>query len=140
VNFDAGLARLWALKELGLGLALDDYGTGYSSLNRLGKLPIDIVKIDKTFVDQLTLKPEGAAVIKSVIDVTAALGLVSLAEGVEQKDQLAALDNLGCDNIQGYLFAEPMPSVAAASTLQQLRTAQGTNGPPRRPQGVTASQ
>jgi diguanylate cyclase (GGDEF)-like protein len=140
VNFDAGLARLWALKELGLGLALDDYGTGYSSLNRLGKLPIDIVKIDKTFVDQLTLKPEGAAVIKSVIDVTAALGLVSLAEGVEQKDQLAALDNLGCDNIQGYLFAEPMPSVAAASTLQQLRTSQGPNGPPRRPQGVTASQ
>jgi EAL domain-containing protein (putative c-di-GMP-specific phosphodiesterase class I) len=140
VNFDAGLARLWALKDLGLRLALDDYGTGYSSLNRLGKLPIDIVKIDKTFVDQLTLKPEGAAVIKSVIDVTAALGLTSLAEGVEQKDQLAALDELGCDNIQGYLFAEPMPSVAAANTLQQLRTTQNSNIPPRRPEGVTASR
>ncbi len=132
VNFDAGLERLLSLKDLGLRLALDDYGTGYSSLNRLGKLPIDIVKIDKTFVDQLTLEPEGAAVIKSVIDVTTALGLSSLAEGVEQPDQLAALDELGCDNIQGYLFARPMPSVATAFTLQQLRTTQGSSIPPRR--------
>lgn len=117
-------ARLHSLKDLGLRIALDDYGTGYSSLNRLGTLPIDIVKIDKSFIDELTGKSEGTAVIKSVIDVTAALGLTSVAEGVEQQDQCTMLDNLGCNTIQGYLFAKPMPSAATALALTQLRTNQ----------------
>ena len=125
---DVGLARLHALKELGLRIALDDYGTGYSSLNRLSTLPIDIVKIDKSFVDELTVGPEGFALVKSVIDVTAALGLTSLAEGVERQDQLVALDNLGCNDIQGYLFAKPMPSAATAVALRQLRTTKAADG------------
>jgi diguanylate cyclase (GGDEF)-like protein len=124
LDLDAGLARLHSLKDLGLRIALDDYGTGYSSLNRLGTLPIDIVKIDKSFIDELTGKSEGTAVIKSVIDVTAALGLTSVAEGVEQQDQCTMLDNLGCNTIQGYLFAKPMPSAATALALRRLRTNQ----------------
>ncbi len=124
LDIDAGLARLHALKDLGLRIALDDYGTGYSSLNRLGTLPIDIVKIDKSFVDELTDNPEGTAVIKSVIDVTSALGLTSVAEGVEEQDQCSALDRLGCNDIQGYLFAKPMPSAATALALRQLRSTQ----------------
>jgi len=79
-------------------------------------------------------------VIKSVIDVTTALGLRSLAEGVEQPDQLSTLDELGCDSIQGYLFAKPMPSVATASTLQQLRTTQGSSIPPRRSHEAAVSR
>ncbi len=121
LDFDAGLAHLHALKDLGLRLALDDYGTGYSSLNRLCNLPVDIVKIDKSFIDRLTLNGEGAAVVRSVIDVSNALGLTSIAEGVEQTGQHAALDALGCDCIQGFLFAEPMPAEAAALALMPLR-------------------
>ena len=126
VNFDAGLARLRSLKDLGVRLALDDYGTGYSSLNRLGTLPVDIVKIDKSFIDEVTLK-SGAALIKSVVDVTAALGLKSVAEGVEHPDQLVALNGLGCETIQGYLFAKPMPASTTISTLQRLRSRHGSD-------------
>ena len=121
LDFDTGLARLQALKDLGLRLALDDYGTGYSFLNRLGTLPVDIVKIDKSFIDRLTLTSEGAALVRSVIDVTNALGLISIAEGVELQAQREALDELGCDCIQGYLFGEPMPHALSARTLLPLR-------------------
>ena len=121
LDFDAGLARLRALKDLGLRLALDDYGTGYSFLNRLRNLPVDIVKIDKSFIDRLTLSGEGSALVRSVIDVTSALGLTSIAEGVEHQSQRAALDALGCDCIQGYLFAKPMPSAAMTGLLSSKR-------------------
>jgi EAL domain-containing protein (putative c-di-GMP-specific phosphodiesterase class I) len=137
LDLDAGLARLHSLKDLGLRVALDDYGTGYSSLNRLGTLPIDIVKIDKSFIDELTGKSGGTAVIKSVIDVTAALGLTSVAEGVEQQDQCTMLDNLGCNTIQGYLFAKPMPSAATALAPRQLRTNQSSGTGRRRADALT---
>ena len=125
---DAGLARLHALKDLGLRLAIDDYGTGYSSLNRLSNLPVDIVKIDKTFIERLTVNSEGAALVRSVIDVASALGLTSIAEGVELADQRATLDALGCDCIQGYLFAEPTPAAEATRTLLLLRSRSTTDG------------
>ena len=121
LDFDAGLARLQELKNLGLRLALDDYGTGYSSLNRLCKLPIDIVKIDKSFIDRLTVDGEGAAVVRSVIDLSNALGFITIAEGVEQTGQHVALDAFGCDCIQGFLFAEPMPAAAMAEELSSAR-------------------
>jgi diguanylate cyclase (GGDEF)-like protein/PAS domain S-box-containing protein len=122
LNFDAGFDRLQALKALGLRLALDDYGTGYSSLNRLRTLPVDIVKIDKSFIDQLTLNTEGTALVQSVIDVTRALGLSTIAEGVERQDQCAQLDEMKCNHIQGYLFAKPTPPADAARLLQRLGT------------------
>jgi EAL domain-containing protein (putative c-di-GMP-specific phosphodiesterase class I) len=120
LGFDAGLARLQELKLIGLRIALDDYGTGYSSLNRLGRLPIDIVKIDKSFIDRLLVSPEGRALVQSVLDVTHALGKISIAEGVEQAEQCDTLADLGCDHIQGYLFARPMPADEAARVLAQL--------------------
>ncbi|MEP7111854.1 MAG: EAL domain-containing protein [Ilumatobacteraceae bacterium] len=129
IDVNAGLARLRSLKDLGLRLAIDDYGTGYSSLNRLRRLPVDIVKIDKAFIDRLTLDNEGTALVRSVIDVTSALGLTSVAEGVEQQDQRAALDALGCDCIQGYLFAKPTPAAEAMSTLLLLRSTSAMEGP-----------
>jgi diguanylate cyclase (GGDEF)-like protein/PAS domain S-box-containing protein len=109
-DLDVAVARLQALKDLGLRLAVDDFGTGYSSLSYLRNLPVDLVKIDKSFVDRITLDPEGAAMVRTVIDLSSTLGLTSIAEGVEHDDQLALLDELGCDNVQGYLFAKPMPS------------------------------
>jgi diguanylate cyclase (GGDEF)-like protein len=121
-DLDAALARLHALKDLGLRLAVDDFGTGYSSLSYLRDFPMDVVKIDKSFVDRIALDPEGAAMVRSVIDVTSALGLTSIAEGVEQEDQLVLLDQLGCDNVQGYLFAEPMPNEQFVDALTKLRS------------------
>lgn len=119
LDFGTARAQLQSLKGLGLRIALDDYGTGYSSLHRLANLPIDIVKIDKSFIDQLTLNREGRALVQSVIDVTAALGMTSVAEGVEHPDQSAALVEMACGYLQGYLFARPMPAAAAGGALQQ---------------------
>ncbi len=123
VHHAAGLDRLAALRTLGVRLALDDYGTGYSSLNRLGTLPVSIVKIDKVFIDEITTN-EGAALVKSVIDVSRTLGLSCVAEGVEQAGQRAVLDELGCDSIQGFLCARPTGAGEATSDLQNLRSHQ----------------
>jgi diguanylate cyclase (GGDEF)-like protein len=120
-DLDTAAARLHALKALGLRLAVDDFGTGYSSLSYLRNLPVDVVKIDKSFIDRITLDSEGVAMVRSVIDLGAALGLTTIAEGVEQTDQLALLDSLGCDNVQGYLFAKPMPTEQFIDALATLR-------------------
>ncbi len=119
-DFDASLARLRALKGLGLRLAVDDFGTGYSSLSYLRDLPVDVIKIDKSFIDRVAVDPEGAAVVRSVIDMAAALGLTSIAEGVEDAEQLACLDAIGCDNVQGFLLARPMPVGESANALTKL--------------------
>jgi diguanylate cyclase (GGDEF)-like protein/PAS domain S-box-containing protein len=116
-DLDSALFNLRALKDLGLRLAIDDFGTGYSSLSYLRDFPMDIVKIDKSFIDRITLDREGAAMVRGVIDLGSALGLTTVAEGVENHDQLALLHELGCDSVQGYLFAEPMPSEEFAGTL-----------------------
>jgi len=111
-------SRMEALKLLGFRLAVDDFGTGYSSLSQLRNFPMDIVKIDKSFVDQITLDHDGTAMVRGVIDLCVALGLTTIAEGVEHEDQLVLLHQLGCDNVQGYLFAEPMPGAEFAQFLR----------------------
>jgi predicted signal transduction protein with EAL and GGDEF domain len=124
LDFDAVLIRLQALKDLGVRIALDDFGTGYSSLNRLRSLPIDIVKIDKSFIDEVGHEGHDRALVKSVIDFTHVLGLTSVAEGVESPDQYDVLGELGCDTIQGYLFARPQPGVDTGRTLLRLAAGQ----------------
>ena len=121
-DIPTALSRLHALKDLGLRLAVDDFGTGHSSLSYLRRFPVDVVKIDKSFVDRITLDPEGAAMVRGVIDLSRALGLTTIAEGVEDDDQLALLHELGCDNVQGYLFAKPMPGEEFADFLMKRRT------------------
>jgi diguanylate cyclase (GGDEF)-like protein/PAS domain S-box-containing protein len=119
------MPRLEALKGLGLRLAIDDFGTGYSSLSYLGNLPVEVVKIDKSFIDRITgaKDVEGAAMVRGVIELSHALGLTSVAEGVELSDQLDVLTELGCDNVQGYLFARPVPASEMVLTLERLRAA-----------------
>jgi EAL domain-containing protein (putative c-di-GMP-specific phosphodiesterase class I) len=119
------MPRLEALKALGLRLAIDDFGTGYSSLSYLGNLPVEVVKIDKSFIDRITgaKDVEGAAMVRGVIELSHALGLTSVAEGVELSDQLDVLTELGCDNVQGYLFARPVPASEMVLTLERLRAA-----------------
>jgi EAL domain-containing protein (putative c-di-GMP-specific phosphodiesterase class I) len=97
------------LRELGIRLAIDDFGTGYSSLQLLKQLPIDVVKIDRGFVDGLPDDPEDAAIVETVVRLTEVLGLGVTAEGVERREQVDALLALGCDAAQGFLFSRPVP-------------------------------
>ena len=115
------MERLEALKTLGLRMALDDFGTGYSSLSYLSRLPMDIVKIDKSFVDRITGGNEGLKIVKTMVDLGASLDLTTLAEGVEEEDQLEALNSLGCTTYQGYFFAKPMPIDEFVTVLESQR-------------------
>jgi predicted signal transduction protein with EAL and GGDEF domain len=117
----AGAAtRLSAVKALGVRLALDDFGTGYSSLTHLSQLAIDVIKIDKSFVDGVT-DPELPAVAAAVLQIAGTLGLVPVAEGVERLDQADRLTALGCRHAQGYYFARPMDADAVARLLGSQR-------------------
>ena len=107
---DATIERLRALKALGVRLAIDDFGTGYSSLAYLQRFPIDILKIDKAFVDGVALGGTEVALARAIIGLGDALGLTTVAEGVERAEQRDALDTLGCRLAQGYLFARPLPA------------------------------
>ncbi|HUC13853.1 MAG TPA: EAL domain-containing protein [Acidimicrobiales bacterium] len=119
-DLDVTLPRLQALKGLGLRLAVDDFGTGYSSLSYLADLPVSVVKIDKSFIDRITRDADGVAMVRGLIDLSRALGLTCTAEGVERDNQLAVLDELGCESVQGYLFARPTSALDAAKAFTQL--------------------
>ncbi len=103
------IPRLLALRERGFGLSLDDFGTGYSSLSYLKKLPIDELKIDRSFVHDLTQGGRDAALVGSIIALARQFGLGVIAEGVETEAQAGLLINRGCHHQQGFLFARPMP-------------------------------
>jgi diguanylate cyclase (GGDEF)-like protein/PAS domain S-box-containing protein len=105
---DTATSRLRALKDLGVRLAIDDFGTGYSSLSYLRQIPVDILKIDRSFVADLHDSPEAAAIVRSLIDLGKTLDLELIAEGVELEVQLHELERQRCNMAQGYLFARPM--------------------------------
>ena len=105
----AAAREIAAARELGIKVALDDFGTGHSSLTLLRSLPIDRVKIDQTFVRELTRDANDAAIVRSVITLANDLGLEVVAEGVETEEQANALAELGCQYAQGYLWARALP-------------------------------
>jgi EAL domain-containing protein (putative c-di-GMP-specific phosphodiesterase class I) len=127
--------RLRGLKGLGVRLAIDDFGTGYSSLSYLRRLPIDILKIDKIFVDDVAREPAESAVARAIVKLAQTMELVIVAEGVEHPEQAARLRELGCEFAQGYWFAKPLHvdgveavlGVASVSdrwlTVDQIRSA-----------------
>jgi diguanylate cyclase (GGDEF)-like protein/PAS domain S-box-containing protein len=123
------------LKELGVQLAIDDFGTGYSSLNYLKRLPVDVVKLDRSFVQELDINSVDSAIVSAVIDLAAAIGMMAIAEGVETADQLARLTSLGCPMVQGYHLARPMSAESFNALLTQQpagAVATLTAGPPAR--------
>jgi Amt family ammonium transporter len=116
---------LRALHELGVRVVLDDFGTGYSSLAYLSQLPLDVIKVDRSFIAGLH-EPANLAIVRAVVGLAQGLGISVTAEGIEREDQLAALRELGCDRGQGFLFARPQPAAEAGTAL----LAGGTAFPP----------
>ena len=110
----SALRVLRALKDLGVSLAIDDFGTGYSSLSYLQRFPLDVLKVDKSFVSELGVDPGGAGIVSAVLGLAKSLGLEVVAEGVETDAQLTELRRLGCDFAQGYLFSRPVPAAEFA--------------------------
>jgi len=108
--------KLEAFKRLGMDISIDDFGTGYSSLSYINSFPIDYIKIDKSFVDRIETEENSRSIVRTIISLTESLGAKTVAEGVETKEQLNILTDLGCDIIQGYYFYKPMP----ASSILEL--------------------
>ncbi len=128
----ATLAKLEALKALGIQLAIDDFGTGYSSLGYLKRFPVDTLKIDRSFVKGIGTNVEDGAIVRAVITVAKSLNLSVTAEGIETAEQLDHLRALGCDHGQGYFFAKPMPSDRVPSLFRApspLGAATAAHGP-----------
>jgi diguanylate cyclase (GGDEF)-like protein len=116
---DAGIqARLHQLKRLGVLLALDDFGTGYSSLSSLHQWPVDVIKIDRSFVSQIDTSPHHRVLVEATMLVARSLGMLTVAEGVETAAQARVLAELRCDKVQGYLYAPPMRGPEATAWLQ----------------------
>ena len=108
-NIDDTIAKMNRLKRLGVTFAMDDFGTGYSSLTYLKRLPVNVLKIDQSFVRDSTVDANDAEIIRAIIAMARSLGLDMIAEGVEQTDQLEFLQQQGCHHYQGYLFSKPVP-------------------------------
>jgi EAL domain-containing protein (putative c-di-GMP-specific phosphodiesterase class I) len=107
------------LKDMGIRLAMDDFGTGYSSFNYLIRFPLDIIKIDMSFIKNITEQAEHAAVVEAIISMSHSLNLKVVAEGVETQQQLDLLREFGCDEIQGYYYSRPLPSKEFTELLEK---------------------
>jgi EAL domain-containing protein (putative c-di-GMP-specific phosphodiesterase class I) len=111
------LALLHQLREIGVRISMDDFGTGYSSLAYLRNFPFDKIKIDRSFVRDMLVRKDCQAIVRAVVGLARSLGIVTIIEGIETKEQLAYAKADGCDEGQGYLFAKPMPEREIAEFL-----------------------
>jgi diguanylate cyclase (GGDEF)-like protein/PAS domain S-box-containing protein len=118
---EATVGILDELHNLGVHISMDDFGTGYSSLAYLQKFPFDKIKIDRSFVKDLSERPQSIAIIRAVTAMSISLGMKTTAEGVETEEELQTLKEEGCTEVQGYLFSKPVPAVQAAKLLQSLK-------------------
>jgi len=125
---ELSIARLRELKELGVELAVDDFGTGYSSLNYIRRFPVDILKVDKSFIDGVSEGGESSALTAAVIELAGILNLKPVAEGIERVDQLERLLELHCELGQGFYFAKPLESASLEELLAERRTMEAEAG------------
>ena len=138
---DIAVAQIAALKDLGLKIVIDDFGTGYSSLSYLQRFPVDLLKVDRSFVSGVTHGQGDAAIVRGVIDLAHRLGLGAVAEGVESTEQVDMLRELGCERAQGYLLGRPATAPAQTAFLAGRATAGGdiSFGPVDRDAGAGAA-
>ena len=116
-SMEESIGKLWELRKMGLLLALDDFGTGYSSLTYLKHLPINILKMDKSFINVEEMEGTQEEMIASIISLGHTLGMVLVAEGVETEVQKEVLKRRGCDCLQGYIFSRPVDAEEALKFL-----------------------
>jgi EAL domain-containing protein (putative c-di-GMP-specific phosphodiesterase class I) len=121
---EQAIAVLQKLRKLGIKISVDDFGSGYSSLSYLKTLPIDVLKIDRTFVQDITTDLKDVAIVKTIVSLAHNLNLKTIAEGVETDEQSVLLTSLGCDEMQGYFFSKPLTAAALEFllTTQQSET------------------
>lgn len=116
---DDTLSRLRELHDIGIKISIDDFGTGYSSLAKLLQLPIDILKIDKSFIDRMTESLDASKLVTMIIQLARTLRLETVAEGVETEEQFAMIRDMGCDIIQGFFFSRPIPAESLEEYLRE---------------------
>ncbi|HEV2271956.1 MAG TPA: EAL domain-containing protein [Steroidobacteraceae bacterium] len=124
----AAIHKLKLLRAAGINIAIDDFGTGYSSLSRLAHLPIDTLKIDRSFISEMGVDARSKRLVAIIVSIARAFGLVVVAEGVETQDQLDTLWQLGCDQSQGYLHSKPLPAQQFVALLEAGRGLQSPAG------------
>jgi len=122
-------AELQLLHEDGVRIAIDDFGTGFSSLAQLRSFPVDMIKVDRSFVQGVDEETKDAAITANLVTLAHALGVLAIAEGIESDSQLSSLRGLGCDLAQGYLFARPMPADGRAAAWSARRRAARSAAP-----------
>jgi EAL domain-containing protein (putative c-di-GMP-specific phosphodiesterase class I) len=118
-NIDTTVATLKAIKHLGIRLAIDDFGTGYSSLSYLQKFPVDVLKIDQSFVGDLSIDSNDAKLVSTIISLGKSLNLHIIAEGVETRDQLEFLKIHQCEEVQGYYFSKAVEPQAFSQWMAE---------------------
>jgi len=126
---DATLATLRQLRALGVSIAMDDFGTGYSSLSSLRRFPFDKIKIDRSFIEGLGSNGDSDAIVGSIAGLCGKLGMATTAEGVETQEQLALIRQIGCTEVQGFLFSRPVPAGEVLQTCAALNQAAGARPP-----------
>jgi len=122
---EGNLAILEELKSQGIMLSVDDFGTGYSSLAYLRRFPIDVLKIDRSFIMDLPGDADAATIVTTITHMARSLNLKIVAEGVETEEQLAFIRELGCDQYQGYLYSKPVPADSITAFLEDERNISG---------------
>jgi EAL domain-containing protein (putative c-di-GMP-specific phosphodiesterase class I) len=118
---ESALALLHQIKDLGVSIAMDDFGTGYSSLGYLRSFPFDRIKIDQSFIRELSTDKDSLAILRAVVGLGRSLGIVTTAEGVETRDQLEVLRTEGCTDAQGYLLCRPQNAADVRDLLTGRR-------------------
>ena len=128
---EENIETLKKLNALGIRIAIDDFGTGYSSLSYLKRLPVDILKIDRSFVSEVPDNRDGVAIVEAIIAMAHSLGLHIIAEGVETAEQLEFLQMRKCNEIQGYYFSYPLPVEQFEQLILEMQAVDGKLQAPR---------
>jgi EAL domain-containing protein (putative c-di-GMP-specific phosphodiesterase class I) len=119
-DLELSIRKLAQLREAGIGVAIDDFGTGYSSLRLLARLPVDTLKVDRSFIQSVADTPNVRTLVSTIISLARAFGMHTVAEGVETAEQLQVLHAVKCDQAQGYLFGRPTPASDVPAAIARL--------------------